>query len=208
MALDRLIWRKSLSGNLTVKEAYHALCEPLGDTSDEIWSLIWKIKVPQRYRVFLWKVANERVMTNEVRARFGMTNCSTCTLCHIDYETLLHVLRNCSFTKNIWCSFLGLDVWTRFFQIPLKQWMLANFKGGFFGLLGEGWDVKFATIVWWLWKRRNRWIFNKEEISLSVKLDLIKNLWIDLDMAQDRVVMSTFAARRTCITLLLKVGSS
>lgn len=76
----------------TVNNVYDAERNSVNDHFDGIWRIIWRVKVPQRCRVFLWMVFHERIMTNEVLAMFKIASNSFCSLCNAAVESCLHVL--------------------------------------------------------------------------------------------------------------------
>lgn len=146
-AMDKIVWRDSLLGQMTVKGAYRRLRSSLHDQKDVIWPLVWKVRVPQSYRVFLWRIVHGRIMTNEYRARLGMTDCGVCSLCVEGSESILHVLRDCPYAKRVWQSFMSSAAWLDFSTKDLWTWLLANLKGDGGGLFDKGWNVRFASIL-------------------------------------------------------------
>ncbi|KAH1131561.1 hypothetical protein J1N35_002939 [Gossypium stocksii] len=61
---DRIIWARSGLGAFCVRSAYWALKESSWRSKDDIWKLIWKYQSPQKVCLFLWLVANQRLLTN------------------------------------------------------------------------------------------------------------------------------------------------
>lgn len=53
----------------SVKNAYNDLRLELGDMEIHVWSRVWKVNVPRRYKTFLGLVLHGTIMTNEERAR-------------------------------------------------------------------------------------------------------------------------------------------
>lgn len=43
-----------------------------------------------------------------------MSQNSICTQCHLPFETLAHVLRNCEDVKSFWEGFIKNDTWYKF----------------------------------------------------------------------------------------------
>ena len=71
-AKDVLIWPLSPSGSYSVRSAYRMLVEaenfalPSSSSSmssNKIWKKIWKLKVPNKVRHFLWRVARDSLPT-------------------------------------------------------------------------------------------------------------------------------------------------
>ncbi|XP_040987788.1 uncharacterized protein LOC121235507 [Juglans microcarpa x Juglans regia] len=73
-AEDRLIWDLTKDGKYTVRSAYHVQQQErrqrVGETSEAgrgevIWKYIWKLGVPGSVKHFLWKLANNILLTKQ-----------------------------------------------------------------------------------------------------------------------------------------------
>lgn len=64
---DKLIWIPDSKGFFTVKSAYKELMPnlPTQDHTNVNWSKIWKIRDPERLKIFLWRVAVNAVPIRE-----------------------------------------------------------------------------------------------------------------------------------------------
>lgn len=56
---DKLIWAPNRSGKFSVKSTYHLASNvSTGDFSlDVIWKVLWKMKIPERLKFLVWKIA-------------------------------------------------------------------------------------------------------------------------------------------------------
>ncbi|KAH1107401.1 hypothetical protein J1N35_011169 [Gossypium stocksii] len=99
---DSLSWSKTTSGVFSVKSAYFALKEESWHPQELKWSKIWKIPGPLRVKHFVWLVLKQRLLTNSERVRRGIEHDVSCHLCGHFMEDTIHILRYCSFTKEIW----------------------------------------------------------------------------------------------------------
>jgi hypothetical protein len=50
----------------------HALCRIEDMDIDDSWKKIWKLKVPERVRMFVWWMHHERILTNFHKSRMGL----------------------------------------------------------------------------------------------------------------------------------------
>lgn len=73
---DKWIWTTERSGNFSVKSAYHLLqnCREEGESSTashqkSIWKHIWKIKTPQKIKLFSWRVCHNVIPTQHTWKR-------------------------------------------------------------------------------------------------------------------------------------------
>lgn len=94
---DEVMWDGTPSGSFTTKSAYDLICNNQQQRPEEsLWKMIWRIKGPQRIRVFLWKLGNHGVLTNDIRVRRHMSTCNPCPLCLSSTEDYSHIFRDCS----------------------------------------------------------------------------------------------------------------
>ncbi|OMO84846.1 reverse transcriptase [Corchorus capsularis] len=98
-----------------------------------------------------------------VRSRKGLTTEIGCSLCEGDVETIDHILRGCPFAEGVWSSLYrryGLDA--RSHQ-EFRVWMRSNATRGtpsiVLGSQSVLWDLLFVSVLWSLWKARNKMVF-------------------------------------------------
>ena len=109
---DKLFWKYSNSGVFKVRKAYKLLQD---DTSlsvsnhhnstsipENIWYLIWKVKLPLKIGNFIWKLMHNSLPTFLALTERGITNTSTCPLCNSDEESTSHLFLYCSFARAMW----------------------------------------------------------------------------------------------------------
>ncbi|KAK9035762.1 hypothetical protein V6N11_077792 [Hibiscus sabdariffa] len=111
---DKLVWRWNPKHPFNVKSAYHHRLANLWTSSDPIW----KTSVPQHVRLFLWLTYKHRLMTNESIAHH--TSCPV--------ELVIHVLRDCRITRQVWTHVIPfLNVHT-LFNSNVQDWLYSNMK--------------------------------------------------------------------------------
>ena len=98
---DTMIWEKSVNGRFTIKTAYMVREEDESIDRDPIWRIIWKWKGMERIKMFLWTVAHNAIMTNEMRWRRRISDNKCCCECVNEVETLTHALRDCPKAQKI-----------------------------------------------------------------------------------------------------------
>ncbi|KAA3488041.1 LINE-type retrotransposon LIb DNA [Gossypium australe] len=106
---DRIIWARSGSGSFSIRSAYWTLKENSWKPKDDNWKVVWNYQGPQRVRIFLWLVANQRLLTNSERSRRGITHSKACPSCGHDPEDTIHVLRDCWMAKETWKLVVPLE---------------------------------------------------------------------------------------------------
>ncbi|XP_061375835.1 uncharacterized protein LOC133317945, partial [Gastrolobium bilobum] len=103
---DHLIWNGTTDGKFTVKSAYEILA--IKDTTIQQfpWESVWRWQGPERIRFFLWLMAGEKLMTNVCRLRRHMALSDLCPRCNKSSETILHTIRDCPQSKEVWNSWV------------------------------------------------------------------------------------------------------
>ncbi|KAF4400007.1 hypothetical protein G4B88_021221 [Cannabis sativa] len=100
---DELIWKASKDGSFSVKVAYQAIIRGRSGLEDELWKLIWRSKVYERAKCFLWKIARDILpFGSRLHQIFG--NISTSILCLAEEDSPIHLFFRCDVAKQIWRS--------------------------------------------------------------------------------------------------------
>ncbi|KAL3820839.1 hypothetical protein ACJIZ3_006744 [Penstemon smallii] len=164
------MWHYEKSGCFTVKSAYHlqqnlkflAAEERTGGSSArEIrnWNWIWKTCVPPKVKIFLWSCCSKALPVCERLQRRRLLEDGNCPRCGYELETITHCLLKCAYARQVW-ALSGLPYGKYNCDLDdVEQW---------FKLAYTRMDLKefgyFATICWWLWFSRNKWIWEKSDI--------------------------------------------
>lgn len=84
---DAWIWGSSDSGVYSAKEGYVWLRNRhRHDDLHEDWRWLWRMKIPERLRIFLWMVMHESIQTNSYRFKCTMAASPSCTRCSATEE--------------------------------------------------------------------------------------------------------------------------
>lgn len=140
----------------------HAGLQDLGvqQVNDPLWKQVWKIRVPNKLKVFLWKALHDGLAVGENLAR-RIPHCNPqCPSCQGAGETAMRLFSGCSMSRQVW---LLLPLALRSEATPgvnfLEWWknlcrIIANISH-----VDD--PVAFACVICWrLWKARNSSIFN------------------------------------------------
>jgi ribonuclease HI len=122
-------WTPSLSGKFFVSSAYTFITGSNSNTSisplrPQFWNSIWKLKLNDRLRLFLWKITwNILPTTERLGHLFDVNLDSSCPLCKVDEDSLYHLFFGCSFARIVWRhSFWPLDS-TKFNFSSMVDWI-------------------------------------------------------------------------------------
>ncbi|KAL4295689.1 hypothetical protein GQ457_12G025480 [Hibiscus cannabinus] len=139
---DFPVWRPNRNRQFTVRTSYEFKTLHVTDSAHPVWRVIAAFRGWLKVRIFMWLACHERLLTNMERMWRHMTSDSSCTVCGAMSETVDHVLRQCPLVKSVWMSVVKPDRIFEFLSMDLK-----------------------AALVWSIWLRRNRLIF---ELAPSV----------------------------------------
>jgi hypothetical protein len=95
-----------------------------------------------------------------------------CQLCHSQPETAMHMLAQCSFTRQIWgqlANWIAITLLPPPHQTSLHTGANAVFEA----------EQKFIYTVWNVWKERYRQIYDNKELNQAQLVIVIK-----LDVSQ------------------------
>ncbi|KAL4377256.1 hypothetical protein GQ457_02G034900 [Hibiscus cannabinus] len=124
--VDRIGWKDDPKRAFTISSAYSKiLCEPRLEV-DDYWCIIWRLKVPQRIRSFLWLAMRGNLLTNAECRQRHMTLAEECDICHNGAEDVNHILRESLGAAVTWIKLVRPDRVTKFFSMPFRDWFAAN----------------------------------------------------------------------------------
>ena len=96
---DKLIWKRSTSGEYKVNMAYNLIhqneshsCTTPQNTSTlapSVWSFFWKVKLPLKILLFIWKLLHNSLPTFENLSRRGIHVTNRCLMCDEEEETTM-----------------------------------------------------------------------------------------------------------------------
>ncbi|KAK4404352.1 putative ribonuclease H protein [Sesamum angolense] len=99
---DTQVWHYNKNGSFSFKSTYHIACrlpflrnnQVLGHSSKKKmnWNAIWKARVPNKIKVFLWCVCKEAIPTTSNLIRRTSDVEPACTMCGAPYEDSKHAL--------------------------------------------------------------------------------------------------------------------
>lgn len=156
---DLWIWDGNPTGCYTTRDAYawlHAQDHPQAPTG--MWNWIWKLAVPEKLRFFIWIICHESLQVNTYRFRCNLSQDSRCTRCSGGEETILHCMRDCPHSREIWLR-LGILSRDDFLQQDPRRWVT--------NLARSSIRVQFVVVLWGIWRWRNNMLFEPSPWTLQ-----------------------------------------
>ena len=113
---DFWAWQPDRKGIFSVRSAYKFLSktkmqreswlEGTSDSSDngrevKAWTSLWKISIPAKVKVFLWRLAKHSLPMTDVLQHRSMSHINTCVLCGAE-DTWRHSLLSCTMSRCVW----------------------------------------------------------------------------------------------------------
>ena len=97
-----------------------------------------------------------------------------CPRCKKEPETIIHMLRDCSESKEIW-KHLGISVENRsFFSSDLLTWLTTNSAKNKVILHNHPpCKIVFMHAIWLLWKQRNKTIFQNNNFNPNLTVHIV-----------------------------------
>ncbi|XP_019197070.1 PREDICTED: uncharacterized protein LOC109190922 [Ipomoea nil] len=148
---DDWFWNGDIRGQYSVKDGYRCQGE-LTNTPKAVWNNIWKlIRVPPKWRIFLWKALSNILptITNLVRRRVEIPNiCPACGDCE---EDVMHILCTCVYARRVWnvSRLLIPNVDNYDFMQWVEAWLGCSATSA--GFLKE----QICGILYEIWRSRN-----------------------------------------------------
>jgi ribonuclease HI len=116
------------------------------------WTSIWRVKVPSKLKVFLWRLARQSLPTGDVLHHRNMAPQSNCAICG-EEDSWRHSLVECHHARSVWA--LASEEISDFvynLQEPhSKAWIAAMIKS-----LSQTEVTQVVVTMWALWHARRK----------------------------------------------------
>ncbi|KAF4383100.1 hypothetical protein F8388_009131 [Cannabis sativa] len=124
---DHLVWKDATNGLFSPKAAYKSIIKCRWGETDQLWHRIWKLKITERLRMFLWKLCRDIIpFGSRLQRIFG--NEARCILCGKDEDSAHHLFFKCPLAKAVWfASRWALRSEILWFDSPrnMVEWLLS-----------------------------------------------------------------------------------
>ena len=162
---DVRLWNDPPSNTFSVKSAYNKLVN-YRQGGKSVFGTLWNLKALPSALSFVWRTLSNRIATKQILYKRGMRLRDTsCALCGREEETSTHILLLCRESSEVWnmCfSWLGIS--------SVNHNVLTNHLEQFYSICfnKEGnrlWKSLWVSIVWSIWKHRNRVTFIQAKVD-------------------------------------------
>ncbi|XP_019173831.1 PREDICTED: uncharacterized protein LOC109169405 [Ipomoea nil] len=110
---DMWYWYGDPRGEYSVKEGYKAVIGDYSQTAGTFdkWKKLWSLKVPPKWKTFLWRALNDILPTTENLLIRRVDIDPTCAMCGVEHENLVHSLITCDDDGIIYAVVLLYYIW-------------------------------------------------------------------------------------------------
>lgn len=109
-------WRLTDHGQYTCKSAH--LVQFRGSYETYRSGIIWKTRVENKFKFFVWTLVQNKILTADNLAIRGWPHHQSCLLCNSQQETGHHLYLSCPFGSVVWTLVLG---WYNFDVLQRSQ---------------------------------------------------------------------------------------
>ncbi|KAJ1387769.1 Reverse transcriptase zinc-binding domain [Sesbania bispinosa] len=163
---DRVSWALNDNGRFSTKTAYHLAANSRNGPFHKVSSILWKCKVPQRLKCFVWMVLKGGLKTKSFCFSRKLTNDDRCPICLVNLEDTLHVLRDCPQAFEVWERFRTADFCPNFYSEDMLEWISHNLSIHIC-FQGVPWPTIFMVSISSLWYHRNSKTFSGKDVRVD-----------------------------------------
>ena len=121
-------------------------------TQSEGWRRIWRLSIPHKVKIFVWRLCRNNVPVRIRLMHKGVRLPITCPVCNADKEHLLHLFFDCRFAENCWQSVdLKYDMREAYSvsDCLLHESAIAKYED----------IVSICLVLWgiWFWRNKKVW---------------------------------------------------
>lgn len=115
---DSTVWLPTKKGLFIVKSTYKVARELMrrenmaessnGCAGKRIWAALWKLKIPNKVKVFAWRACNDILPMKMNLANRRIITDAICLICTRFPKTAGHVLWDCGIAQDVWVGSVKL----------------------------------------------------------------------------------------------------
>ncbi|XP_019165702.1 PREDICTED: uncharacterized protein LOC109161665 [Ipomoea nil] len=147
---DMWYWYGDITGEYSVKSGYRQIVGNYVQTTGmfDKWPKLWKLKVPPRWKAFLWRALNDILPTTRNLIIKRVEISPTCAMCGVMHEDVMHSLVRCDYTRSIWAQS----------HLPIPSTITDIFHVWFneiLNILDDDGTIFAVGLLYYIWRARN-----------------------------------------------------
>ena len=137
------------NGDFSTASAYQLINKDHQVYNPGCWKELRKWRGLERIRFSLWQSMSNGLLTNTERHKRGLGT-PFCSICQVQMENTLHVLRDCNWAKLIWGNLVHTKHRANFFMWYINEWFY-NYLTSQLGSVNDlDWPVVWGVTIWFL----------------------------------------------------------
>ncbi|KAF7824519.1 ribonuclease H [Senna tora] len=168
---DVLAWKINKEGIYTVKDGYRTLQNmetetAQGRNNNFPWNWFWKLNMPHRILLFIWKLMNHALPTSIILKQHHVPVVDTkCGLCGTKEETLSHLFLTCDFSRAVWFGMNTAFRSTNLTNADVHDWIREMCLMTKDNLLNSTDLLRIFTCLENIWFYRNKMVMESTAID-------------------------------------------
>ncbi|XP_073362839.1 uncharacterized protein [Aegilops tauschii subsp. strangulata] len=173
---------KMISGIKHQREEWleHRASNSNKEAEKKAWSQIWKVKIPSKVRVFVWRLAQMSLPTGTVRHSRKMATSPSCSICNEEVDSWRHSLFDCRMARCVW-ALSDEDVLEHMLSNRTDDARLWIFW--LFETTNQHDLAKILVMMWAIWWARRKAIHDNEYQSPLSTFSFVNRYLDELEVA-------------------------
>lgn len=170
LEMDNPLWKGASDCSFNVASVYKLIID--NRENEEDWSWIWKMRLPQKLKGFLWLVFHGKLLTNQMRLKRGLTTDPTCPHC-CGIEDMSHLFRDCFKAKEVWLAIFNKQWYLDMMRKNWLEWLESNAKNKLMFNDNTSWQSIFTVAYGKSGRTGILWLLSKNPFKPKKLLTLL-----------------------------------
>ena len=153
------MWKCSNNGEFNTNSAYRLTIQGEENAVQFSGQWVWKLAMLPKIIYFIWLCLHGSIPIREVLAGRGINCVKLCPICKEQDESILHLLRDCVYARDLWRKLEVPPTLVSSFTEGFETWLKTNYLSGMKHKGITPWCTLFIFTLWSLWNNRNHVVF-------------------------------------------------
>ncbi|KAL9683236.1 hypothetical protein QQ045_015055 [Rhodiola kirilowii] len=176
---DKMVWSYSPDGIFSTNSLMKAAMSIRGQKKKwvEVPFQLWSGLAPPKVELLIWRIYLDSLPSKVTLQRRRILRNSqdlNCVLCEREAETTDHLLNQCRWSWELWCSCLrwwgATWVFPQSVQSLLESWVIEGTTKSYKRI----WKILCYAIIWSIWEERNKRCFQDKKRTVEEICELVK----------------------------------
>ena len=166
------------TGYIVAFKFFHPPIEvcPVHMQNKKIWNSVWALKVPNKVRIFMWKLAHEGIPARVIIKRRLPNVEENCPRCGLSPESVIHCIVSCPYSEEVWRMLELHQVGSVKEQSHFSTWW-SNYMDSISNIPNWKEVLNWTALTFWqIWKTRNNKVFEGQSSRPQEVVKAIRDL--------------------------------